>query len=273
MKPGDADMHTAPAIADKASLRLVTVAISTLGAGIGRIVLPSPRQGLEYLVLHQAPAEASHEAVAALCRGRDDVTVVPLPGSGLSHSRNAGLLRAQSDLVLFSDDDVALVPEGVLALRDRFSDDPDLVLAAGWRVGRLPRGARATVLTRFNSGRICAPEFMVHKGRVQALGVQFDSEFGLGATYGLGEDYIFVCDLLRAGGKGQAFPVETGAHPHASTGDKWDDPDVMRARQAVIWRVFRGGALAVRLAYAVRHRRNLGSARAMWRFVWPERQK
>lgn len=246
----------------------VTVAISTLGMGVSRIQLPEPVAGIEYLILFQA-AEGSLAPRGTLWAGqRADVRFVELPDRGLSRSRNAGLAYARTDLVLFSDDDVTLEPEGILALRDHFVSDPNLALAAGWRRERLPQVARKHRLTRFNSGRICAPEFMVRASVVVRLGVQFDLDFGLGAYYGVGEDYVFVSDILHAGGRGVVLPVVTGSHPDVSTGEKWSDPRLLRARQAVINRVFGSWALPVRFAYAIRHRRRFAHFAQLCSFCW-----
>ncbi|EBA14539.1 4-hydroxy-2-ketovalerate aldolase [Roseobacter sp. SK209-2-6] len=237
---------------------LVTVAVSTLGQGISRIRLPAAQAGICYLILLQRPEEAAVEARKPL-EARLDVQVIALDSIGLSNSRNEALIRAGTPLLLFADDDQALDPAGILALADAFSQDPDLTLAAGWRAERLPEGASPRQrLTRFNSGRICAPEFMVNLDRIRAAGLCFDPEFGLGAHHGIGEDYIFTCDILSAGLKGVAFPVITGSHPHDSTGDNWSDPRIMRARQAMITRVFGPWAPVIRLAYALKHRRRMG---------------
>ncbi len=245
----------------------VTVAISTLGHRVGRIRLPTPQPDIDYLILLQAPQNAPAGTKEALQAGRDDVVILSREDQGLSNSRNAGLEHAQGDLVLFSDDDVALNVEGIVALRDQFTHDTNLVLAAGWRVERLPKVASVKKLTRFNSGRICAPEFMVSKRNTLALAVRFDLEFGLGARYEVGEDYVFITDILRAGGVGCIVPVAMGSHPHASTGDEWSDPNLLSARQAVISRVFGKWAGPIRFAYGLRHRRRFENGAEFWRFI------
>jgi glycosyltransferase involved in cell wall biosynthesis len=242
----------------------VTVAISTLGEGIARIRLPEPAAGISYLVLLQRPQPGAADFFA----GRGDVRLELLDTIGLSNSRNAALERAADELLLFADDDVTLEPEGIRALAAHFAADPGLALAAGWRAGRLPQDARAHALTRLNSGRICAPEFMVRRPAVQAAGVAFDLSFGLGARHGIGEDYIFVCDILGAGLKGVAVPVATGSHPHESTGDNWADPALLAARRAVIARVFGPWAGLVRLSYALKHRKKFTPRRRIWGFLW-----
>jgi len=247
---------------------LVTVAISTLGQGLHRIQPPRAVADITYLILLQRPEEADPEVRAALT-ARADLQVIPLGGIGLSNSRNEALKQAKTPFLLFADDDQSLDPAGILLLAETFFQDSDLALVAGWRRERLPQKARPRqALTRFNSGRICAPEFMVDLPRIRAAGLWFDPEFGLGAGYGIGEDYIFVCDILRAGLRGMAVPVVTGSHPHESTGDNWSDPKIMRARQAMISRVFGPWAPLIRLAYGWKHRWRFGSGRRIFTFIF-----
>lgn len=244
----------------------VCVAISTLGAGLAHIRLPAPHPGLTYLVLLQCAEEAEPTQREEL-EARADTRVQVLEGQGLSNSRNAALAQADKPLVLFADDDQALDPIGIIALAQAFAQDSDLVLAAGWRAERLPQGGRVQKLTRLNSGRICAPEFMVRLAPIRTAGLRFDAEFGLGARYPVAEDYIFVCDILRAGFAGVSLPVVTGAHPHDSTGDNWSDPVLLHARRAMIRRSFGVWAPLMRLAYALRHRRRMGGWRQALTFL------
>ena len=253
--------------ADPATAPLgVCVAISTLGDGLSRIRLPAPVAGLTYMILLQCP-EAADPGIRKALEARADTRVLPLEGRGLSNSRNAALAQADQPLLLFADDDQALDPAGIMALAQAFVQDPGLALAAGWRAERLPVRARAQRLTRLNSGRICAPEFMVRLAPIRAAGLRFDPEFGLGARYGLGEEYVFVTDVLRCGLKGISVPVATGEHPHESTGDYWTDPVLLDARRAVLARVFGKWAGPVRFAYALRHRRRFSSVTQLLKFA------
>jgi hypothetical protein len=253
--------------ADPAAAPLgVCVAISTLGAGLGRIRLPAPSAGLTYLILLQCP-EAADPGIRKALEARADTQVLALEGRGLSNSRNAALAQADQPLVLFADDDQALDAAGIKTLSQAFVQDPGLTLAAGWRAERLPVRARVKRLTRLNSGRICAPEFMVRLAHIRAAGLGFDPEFGLGARYGLGEEYVFVSDVLRCGLKAASLPVVTGKHPHESTGDNWTDPVLLDARRAVLTRVFGRWAGPMRFAYALRHRRRFSSLTQLLKFA------
>lgn len=242
----------------------MTIAISTLGDGIARIRLPEPRAGVTYLVLHQQPTTADVLENAQVTR--TDVRVVPLSSVGLSNSRNAALTEAKDDFVLFSDDDVVLDLEGIWVLAQRLQTDEHLALVVGWRAETAMKTTDEIALTRLNTGRVCAPEFMIRRKSILQAGVRFDPEFGLGARYGVGEDYVFVTDILRAGLTGRGLPVVVGEHPHDSTGDKWDSVDLMHARFAVLKRVFGPGARCIWILYLLKHRRRLGGLRLALKF-------
>ena len=241
----------------------VTVAIAALGPHAHTVPLPQPAPGLCYLVMVQAPPVPLPHSTRA------DVVYVALDSLGLSHSRNAALAQCQTPLLVFSDSDIVLDPQGLRALARQMTQNPALDFAAGWRAGKRPAGgARAGRyrLGKLNAGRICAPELMVRRSALHGTGLRFDTSFGVGAPLPVGEDYIFVCDMLAAGLRGDGFAIDMGTHPGASTGDDWQNPTILHARRAVLTRCFGRFAPLVRLAYLWRHRRKWGNLTAAWQF-------
>lgn len=269
-------------VGDQADLP-VTVAISTIGARVGGLGLPSPCPGLNYLVLVQKPGSVPGSVsgpgpgpgsvsgpVPDAILTRPDVAVHILDTVGLSRSRNAAFEYATAPLLVFADDDMTLDPAGFRCLARAFADDPQLCFAAGWRSDRLPgagRRGRVHRLHHFNAGRVCAPELMVRRAAIDAAGLRFDPDFGLGGRFGLGEEYVFVTDALKAGLTGTSFPVAVGWHPSESTGDNWQRPDLMQARVAMLRRVFGAWAPLMRVLYALRYRRRIGGAGRLVAFI------
>lgn len=245
---------------------ILCVAVSTVGTGLHGIVLPPPSPRLRFLVLVQTPVPDGGDPFEV----RGDVETLWLDTVGLSQSRNAALLHGKSAFLAFADDDMRLDPGGLMRLADHLAANPDLDFAAGWREGRLPvRGARAERhrLTLRNSGRVCAPELMIRRSAVTERGISFDTGFGKGARYALGEDYVFVADMLRAGLRGEALPVVVGAHEGQSSGEIWHDTAILQARLAVQRRVFGRLAPLVYPLYALKHWRDLGGIHATLRFA------
>jgi glycosyltransferase involved in cell wall biosynthesis len=241
----------------------ITVAIAAVGAQVCDIALPSQVQGLRYDVFVQ-----SHPKKMPASQ-RDDLRYIRLATTGLSNSRNSALEQCQTSLLVFADNDMQVDTDGLLALAAMLEADPHLSFATGWRAGRMPvtgpRAGRYT-LNKRNAGRICAPELMVRVADIRAAGVVFDPRFGVGAVHPVGEDFIFVCDMLDSGLRGAAFAIVTGAHPGLSTGDNWHSPEILAARRAVLTRSFGVVAPVMRLAYVLRHRKRLGGWRGAWHF-------
>lgn len=234
----------------------LTVAISTIGGRAGRIILPDPDPGITYLILLQQP----DRAVALPARA--DLTVLPLDSLGVAASRNAALARTETEYLLFGDDDVTLDPVGMHRLWAMLRADPGLDIVTG-RLSGPDRGhsaSRAHRLRHWNTGRTGTPEIMVRPERIRARGVRFDTDFGLGARYGLGDEFVFLTDALKAGLRGRFAPITVGHHPHPSTGSDWTDPTLLAARVAVLSRVFGPAAPVLRLIYAMKHRRRLREA-------------
>ena len=253
-------------MAGASDLPSLTVAIATTGARLERIALPPAVTGIDYIVTVQdaqaGPLPDWHT--------RQDVAVCPETQRGLSANRNSGITQARGALLLFSDDDIRLSPQGLERLRGVFRDEVGLALVLGWRAGQLPtRGRRRGTyrLTRFNSGRAAAPSIMIATEKVRASGIYFDTGFGIGSPCPLGEDYIFVTDVLDAGLRGISVPVIAGAHPGPSSGENWTDPLLIKSRATVLRRVFGHAAFPMRLLYAWRHRARFASFGRALRFA------
>ena len=249
-----------PKSTDIPSTPLVTVAISTLGDRVSTISLPEPHKDLSYLILVQKPSKFERDF------NRWDVTTIFLTSVGLSNSRNSALKLCQSPYLLFSDDDLNLDSNAILALSRKLSEAPSLAFVSGWRAGRNHLPAAQTARW-FNMGHICAPELLIRLEDVRASSIEFDTLFGVGATYPSGEDYIILCDMLAVGLKGRSFPIVTGNHDGLSTGDLWDNPEIISARRAVLIRCFGRYSRVILFLYAFRHRRQLGGLYKAWLFA------
>ncbi|MDF3420200.1 glycosyltransferase family 2 protein [Sulfitobacter sp. KE29] len=242
----------------------ITVAIATMGERACQIPLPPPRPGLCYLVMIQRAPDPLPRS------DRSDLTYVALDSLGLSRSRNAALEACRTPYLVFADDDMTLDTEGLCQLAQVMTDAPHLDFVAGWRHERLPAaGPRREPhrLRKSNAGRICAPELMVRMEPVRRAGLRFDPEFGVGAPYPVGEDYIFICDMLDAGLRGDGLPIVTGSHPAASTGEQWGDAQLMKARRRVLGRCFGATAGLITTAYILRHRKRFAGWKEAWRFL------
>lgn len=242
---------------------MLTVSYSSLADRADAIVTPDD-EALEVLVLLQG------DLSRAVVPSRWDA-LVAVPGRGVARSRNAAIDFAGRRYLLFCDDDVEVRLDGVLqGVAHLQRTGAALALGRGVTPdGRLRKSYltnRPSRLRLTNAAKAATYEMLVDVEQVRAAGVRFDERFGAGARYYLGDEYLFIADLLRAGLTAQAVPYVFGEHPHDSSGVRWGGAD-LRARAIVINEVFGRYAGPARAAFAARRRRQMGGWGAALRFV------
>lgn len=104
------------------------ILICTLNEGINKVasVLLPQQEGVRYVVSWQQDGYQCDIPLALL---RSDVTVVTLPGRGLSRNRNNAIAHSTADICLIADDDVAYTPDAFRAVIDTFEGNPHLDVA------------------------------------------------------------------------------------------------------------------------------------------------
>lgn len=141
---------------------------------------------------------------------------------GVGLSRNNALLRADGDIVLFSDEDIVYDGGAAEKILSAFEKHPEAdLLLFNMRV----QESRRTYWTErfhrvrwYNSGRYPAYSIAVRTRRMQEKNLTYSLFFGGGAKYANGEDSLFLHDCLKAGLRLYAVPEEIGEEkPRPST--------------------------------------------------------
>lgn len=241
----------------------LTIGFSTLAERVSNIKFPAAEY--EYLVLVQNPNQISFSAPA-------EAKTIDVPGKGVAKSRNLAISSTKTELLIFGDDDVEFHPAELTKAIKKFEDDPELVLLllAAKDEGGGPRKqypAKGNQLTLLNSARAATYEMMIRVDAVRQLEVRFDEKFGAGAELYLGDEYIFISDLIRSGAKCEFSPIFAATHPSDSSGERWGTDSDRRARAAVFDRVFGKTAGLVRLAFGLRRLKVLGGIKQLLLFV------
>jgi hypothetical protein len=103
---------------------------------------------------------------------------------------------------------------------------------------------------------------------VRNKGVTFDENFGAGVENYLGDEYIFITDLLKKGGTATFLPLTIAIHPEESSGSRWGTESDLRARTQVFQRVFGVTAPLIRTAFYIKNLRKFGGLKNMFKFIF-----
>lgn len=217
------------------------VLISTFGEeGIRRVVEsrhPSV-EGVEYIVSWQLPdvdAQVPEELV------RDDFKIYKTSTRGLSKNRNNAFTHSDGEILLISDDDVVYDAEGLIKVRDKFRDNPEIDLIAfeytskncdkrypaiGFIFGNAPKNYFTSSI-----------EIAMRRSVIAEL--RFNEHFGIGSgLFGSGEEDIFIYDVLKAGFKGMFIPEVICRHDGLTTAEKiGHTPKFIQTKGAVHYHV------------------------------------
>lgn len=177
---------------------------------------------------------------------------------GLSRSRNRALDLASDEICLFGDDDQRYAPDVCEQVEAAFADLPEadiLTFAERTPEGRLRRRypTRPRPHSLFSARGVRTPEIAVRLSRVRDAGLRFDADFGFGARYAAGEEFLFLADALRKRLKAWFVPRVISFHPAATTAVRaGTDPRLMHAKGAMMGRVFGWAAPMGMLAFAAK---------------------
>ena len=195
-----------------------------------------------------------------------------LDSAGVAKSRNSAIQHANGTYLLFGDDDVVVNEQALseaLVYLDQHPKVSLLLASAVDEAGNLRKNypVKLTQLTKFNCARAATYEMIVRVADVKKHAVLFDEDFGAGAKNYLGDEYIFITDLLSKGAKCVFAPISIAMHPANSSGARWGEQQDRIARARVFKRVFGPMAMPVRLAFALRRMTELGGVANAAKFV------
>ena len=251
----------------------LTLGYSTLAERVSTLVEPPSNPDWETLLVVQNPNQIDWQGQwFKELSARKDFRHHELTSKGVAKSRNQAIDLAQGEYLIFSDDDITFNEFGLRQAIEFLDAHPDVSLLLGQATddsGALRKSYPATVekLGSLNSARAATYEMIIRVAEVRRLGVRFDEDFGAGAKNYLGDEYIFVVDLIRAGGKAVFAPITLAQHPTESSGSRWGSAQDRRARAVIFTRVFGVFAPFVRLPFGIRRRRELGTFKNLFLFV------
>lgn len=246
---------------------ILTVAIGTTAARLEQIDLAAlPAQaGVEYKIFVQ-------EAECLPLPKRADLSLIAIKGRGAARNRNAALTSITTPLLLFADDDLTFDPARYSALIARFAANPaaDFLCAQLSDETGKPRkrySPDATPARWSNCGKLGTPELALRPAAFRAKRIYFDESFGAGTPNHLGDEYIFLCDAMRSGLKGQHVAITLASHPRVSSGTE-NNAQILDIRKRVLIRALgRWKSCPARWGFALKHWRDFPSLVSLLRFL------
>lgn len=172
-----------------------------------------------------------------------EIKVFELRDKGVAKSRNAAIANAETEYLLFGDDDIEFNELGITSAINYMDTNKGisiLLMQAIDETGKLRKRypTNAHKLRLSNSAKAATYEIMIRTSAFKAAGIKFDENFGAGAPNYLGDEYIFIADALRSGLKGEFEPIVIATHPAESSGSLQNSKADRSARAKVFSRVF-----------------------------------
>lgn len=232
--------------------------ISTLNEGINNVekVFHSKKEDISYLVNYQVWNFKEDNEVKNRLQRRDDVNILITHEKGLSKSRNKVIEHANREICLIADDDIELIDSAERKILGAFRDNPDADIITFQIQPSSQRISKSYSEKPFwhnlkKLASVSSIEIAFKKSSIKSFGLHFDEEFGLGAKYPIGEEFIFLTDAHKKGLKILYWPEVIVSHPHPSSGERLDAETIF-ARGAMFARVFGWKAFVVNILFSIK---------------------
>ncbi|MEY4418109.1 MAG: hypothetical protein RIQ88_547 [Actinomycetota bacterium] len=221
----------------------LTFGYSTLESRLAQLKPPVLDQHPDWKVLVTVQSgSASEPNLSAAPKGLE---VYGFSGAGVTKIRNQAIKLAKTKYLIFADDDVTFDLVNIAKAIEYMQLNNTALLLGQTKdeANQLRKNypTKITKLTKFNSAKAATYEMIVDLEQIKPKSIFFDENFGAGVakTY-LGDEYIFICDLLDANLNCVFYPITLAIHPKDSSGSKWGSNEDRVARALVFDRAFKG---------------------------------
>lgn len=183
------------------------------------------------LIINQTDEDSQLESTIA------GVRVVNTSERGLPQSRNMAIAHAQSEICLVADDDVVYAPgleQIILKAYSHFSD-ADVITFKMNNLDGTPYREYPDVSLHTVTSVDTVNGVVISFKRESLLqnNVGYNNHFGLGATFGTANEYVFMRNCLSGGLSAYFYPEVILSHPEFSSGKDEGSDRVVYARAAL----------------------------------------
>lgn len=185
------------------------------------------------------------EETKLLSSGYPNIRVVNSFERGLSKSRNLLLENASKKIGLITDDDVVFMEGFDEKVANGYNFFPNAMVLTfkahtfeGMPIRKYPEKPVANINALWRLG-ISSIEMALNIARVKESGVKFDVRFGLGSSFPLGEEPIFVNELHETGGQISHYPEVIVTHKAVIDSKNISLAENYRIRGACLKKIFK----------------------------------
>ncbi|PSV98578.1 glycosyltransferase [Photobacterium iliopiscarium] len=193
---------------------LIEVAISTLNDGFYNIKI---RPEYNYIIIHQITNDKDYQSDVE--KLPQNVRYISSTETGLSKSRNQAIKNTNAEYLWVMDDDVEIndmALDYIKKLIKEYAETAILVVSHSHKDIEYISELKNKKLNKISSASISSIDMIL---KVNVLDdIKFNENFGLGAKYVSGEEYIFACNILDNGFNIIKTQKVCSYHPFMSSG-------------------------------------------------------
>ena len=251
----------------------LNILVSTINDGIKnieKIFLPLDNK-ISYIISHQITNNKNYSNEVTKLKQRKDTIYLSLDVKGLSKNRNNCLKHIDADIVYICDDDVSLLYENILKVIEKFknSDNLDVLRCQVKTFEGKPykqyKPIEYKVVSLIQLTNFSSIEMTIRSSFIKENQLSFDENFGIGAQYPIGEDFIFITDIFKKNGNIVHYPIDIVEHGECGTGGVLSD-NVILGRGAVFRRVFGKLNFIVNICFAIKNKKKYKTKYTFWEY-------
>lgn len=187
---------------------------------------------------------------------------------GLSKSRNLALKNSIGKVFLIADDDVVYKKDfdtTIVQAHNQYSNKAVISFCIEKPNGFLFKEYLTRVKTKLNLielFNVLSVEISINKSVFDGLAVTFDENFGLGSTFEMGEEAVFLSDIKEQNQQIAFVPSVIATHPEISSNEKLDFSQRYYIQGAFLTRVLKANYfvdLATKLFFDLKQKKIKGN--------------
>ena len=218
---------------DKLSLEILISTMKRSNLDFLKPMFPKDFSNYNILIINQT------EKGQELTSKYDNIRVVNSYDKGLPQSRNLAIKNAKEDICLIADDDVKYLPDFEKAILDAFKSNKADIITYKMKDDKGRDFKFYPNIKQHNLKSIISVNSVVisfNRNKLIEKNIFFNENFGLGSTFEIANEYVFLRNALEAKANIIFEPKYILTHEYISTGRKQGNDKVIFGRSALFYK-------------------------------------